>query len=96
MDRALRHGGDEATLAVRDARQGAIVFQHGDDDVAVAGRVRGGGGRLRALGHQVGALGGGAVIDRDVVAAFDKAVCHRRTHAAETDEPDFHAFSDQD
>ena len=86
-DRALRDAGEDAVLAEHDLAEIVVVADAGHDEVLALGR------RLRRrraaaamLGHPLFRLGGGAVVDRDLVAAFRLEMPrHRVAHHAEPD-----------
>ena len=86
-DRALARAGEHAVLAEHHFAQVVVVADAGHDEILAFGRLP---RRRRALAAELRdpfvGLGGGAVIDGDVVAALGLQMAgHRVTHDAQAD-----------
>src|SRR5262249_56498189 len=89
-DSALAHAGEHAVLAEHDLAQIVIIADAGHDKVLSLGRLaRRGCGLAAVLRDPFFGFGRGAVINRDLVAAFRFEMSgHRVAHDAEPDKCD--------
>ena len=101
-DRALARAGEDAVLAEHHFAQIVVVADAGHDEILALGRLfRGRRAFAAVLRDPFFGLGGGAVVDRDLVAAFGLEMPrHRVAHHAEPDECDLchrflHDFADR-
>ena len=81
--------GGHAVLAQHDFLDLGGVGQHGQHHVAGLADLRLGGAG-GAGGHDLGHVGLVAVVDDQLVAGFQKILCHGLAHDAQTDQTDFH------
>src|SRR5262249_23278853 len=84
-DRAFGNAVEGAVRPQRDLAQVVVVADAGHDEVlALGGGARRRRGTPAALRHPLLGLGGGAIVDRDLVTALDLEVTgHRVAHHAE-------------
>ena len=92
MDRVRRQGCAHTAWAQRHVVNRGVLGKHGDDDFAILADFRNGCRNPGAGGPEFRGRLGYYVKDRQVVSRAQDPTRHSFTHAAQTDESDFHMY----
>src|SRR5208337_3119013 len=92
VDRALAKALEHAPLAEHNPFDGAVVREHGDDRITLAGICHSS-GQVRTPIDQPLRLARRAIVDGDFVASLEQASGHCGSHVPEADESDFHDWA---